>query len=137
MGTYNPSANDQRKFLELARPFLPPRPLVGPLEATLVFRMCRPRSHYRSGRYAHLLKENVPRFHTARTDLDNLVKLVLDSINEVAYEDDRQVVSVKAVKEYCNRGVGSTELTLRVLCDEGEEEKEEEKEEAASGQELL
>ena len=44
-----------------------------------------------SGRYAHLLKADVPRFHTARTDLDNLVKLVLDSLNEHAYEDDRQV----------------------------------------------
>lgn len=43
-----------------------------------------------SGRYAHLLKPDVPRFHTARTDLDNLVKLVLDSLNEYAYEDDRQ-----------------------------------------------
>lgn len=44
-----------------------------------------------SGRYAHLLKADVPRFHTSRTDLDNLVKLVLDSLNEHAYEDDRQV----------------------------------------------
>lgn len=66
-------------------------------------------------RYSHLLKKDSPRFHVARTDLDNLVKLVLDSINEYAYEDDRQVVSVKAVKEYCNVGSGSTDVTLTVL----------------------
>ena len=51
----------------------------------------------------------------ARTDLDNLVKLVLDSLNEYAYVDDRQIVSVKAVKEYCNEGSGSTDVTLTVL----------------------
>lgn len=100
---------------------MPPKPLIGPLEATVIFRMKRPRSHYRSGRYSHLLKSDVPRFHTSRVDLDNLVKLVLDSLNEHAYEDDRQVVSVRAVKEYCNLGLGSTDVTLAVL-DETEEE---------------
>lgn len=53
-------------------------------------------------------------------DLDNLVKLVLDSLNEHAYIDDRQIVSVKAVKEYCNEGAGSTDVTLTVLEEEGQ-----------------
>lgn len=66
-------------------------------------------------RYSHLLRDNAPQFHTSRTDLDNLVKMVLDSINEHAYEDDRQVVSVRAIKTYCERDVGSTEVTLSVL----------------------
>jgi len=54
---------------------------------------------------------------------------VLDSLNEKAYYDDRQVVSIKAVKEYCNEGSGSTDVTLVVLDDEGEEVVEDEEEE--------
>ena len=33
-----------------------------------------------------------------RPDLDNYVKVALDALNKVAYEDDAQVVSVKATK---------------------------------------
>jgi hypothetical protein len=49
------------------------------------------------------------------------------------------VVSVRAVKEYCNLGIGSTDVTLRVLEEDpqGEEERaewwEEEGEERTEG----
>jgi len=35
---------------------------------------------------------------TLRGDLDNYVKLTLDALNGVAWEDDRQVVRISAVK---------------------------------------
>ena len=35
---------------------------------------------------------------TLRGDLDNYVKLTLDALNGVAWEDDRQVVRIRAVK---------------------------------------
>ena len=31
-------------------------------------------------------------------DIDNIVKVVLDGLNKVAYEDDKQVIEVKALK---------------------------------------
>lgn len=34
---------------------------------------------------------------TLKSDLDNLIKSVLDGLNEVAYEDDHQVTSIVAV----------------------------------------
>lgn len=37
---------------------------------------------------------------TVRPDLDNLVKLVLDALNGVAYADDSQIVRVHAFKKY-------------------------------------
>lgn len=46
-----------------------------------------------------------------RPDIDNIVKVVMDALNGVAYEDDSQVVEVKAVKAY---GLGREEILLEV-----------------------
>lgn len=35
---------------------------------------------------------------TKKPDIDNIVKVVLDGLNKVAYEDDKQVIEVKALK---------------------------------------
>lgn len=35
-----------------------------------------------------------------RKDLDNMLKLVLDALNKLAFVDDSQIVSVYAVKKY-------------------------------------
>lgn len=35
-----------------------------------------------------------------RPDLDNVVKIVLDGMNKVAYKDDRQVVAIQAMAQY-------------------------------------
>lgn len=37
-------------------------------------------------------------YYTKRPDLDNLCKLVMDSLNRVAYKDDKQIVSLEAHK---------------------------------------
>ena len=37
---------------------------------------------------------------TKKPDVDNVLKSVFDSLNKVAYCDDTQIVSVKAVKHY-------------------------------------
>jgi len=55
-----------------------------------------------------------------RTDVDNLAKFVLDSLNGLLYEDDRQIVSLQATKCRDNEGAcqGSTEVYIRVVRDE-------------------
>ena len=37
---------------------------------------------------------------TKKPDIDNVIKIVLDSLNEVAYDDDKQVVELHAYKYY-------------------------------------
>lgn len=45
-------------------------------------------------------------------DVDNLLKSLLDGLNGVAWEDDRQVKAVLAVKRNCRRGEEKTEVTI-------------------------
>ena len=35
-----------------------------------------------------------------KSDLDNIVKVVLDALNKIAYEDDKQICSIYACKKY-------------------------------------
>ncbi len=37
---------------------------------------------------------------TKKPDIDNVIKIILDGLNGLAYEDDKQVVAIKALKCY-------------------------------------
>ncbi|SMB97818.1 crossover junction endodeoxyribonuclease RusA [Thermanaeromonas toyohensis ToBE] len=46
-------------------------------------------------------------------DVDNLLKSLLDGLNGVAWEDDRQVKAVVGIKLECKKGEERTEVTIR------------------------
>ncbi len=137
--TYNPSANDQRKFAKacISAGVLPSQPIEGPVEAIMTFYFPRPKSHYRTGKYAGQLKDGQDVWHAKRKDLDNLVKFVLDSLNSLAYLDDGQVCSIKAMKLYTNvEDHSRTEIIFKTLtsCTSNElQSKEAETEDQAPG----
>jgi len=119
---YNPSAKYQKSFVEAVKLLLPPSftPLKSFLDCQLTFKMNRPRKHFTANRCENLgterLRSNSPRLlHSGRTDIDNLIKFVLDSLNEVVYEDDRQIISISSVMVYDNEAdcAGSIEVILR------------------------
>jgi Holliday junction resolvase RusA-like endonuclease len=70
--------------------------LEGPLTATLVFHYARPEAHYRKDGE---LRSTAPEF-PSRHDVDNLAKLVLDALNGLLYDDDRQITVLMASKTY-------------------------------------
>ena len=92
------------------------------LEVSIVFRLKRPKSHFVNSTPGEgRIKVKAPgKFHTSRTDIDNLAKFVLDSLNGLLYADDRQVVSLKAMKMLDSEGVcdGATEVSISVLQDD-------------------
>jgi len=47
--------------------------------------------------------------------LDNYLKTVMDALNKLVYEDDRQVVHVDASKLYCSGG-GEPGIDLEVVA---------------------
>lgn len=77
----------------------------------------RPDGHSGTGRNAGVLKESArhkrPTSGKLGGDLDNLVKLVKDGLNNVAYYDDSQVAELQATKRYVDPGEQThTKITL-------------------------
>ena len=76
----------------------------------------RPKSHYRTGKFSHILKEDAPSLHICTPDLDNLIKFSLDALNKVFYKDDSLVVEVNALKRYIEDGEeGKTEIYIQYV----------------------
>ena len=67
-------------------------PLMGgPVSVGVVFRMPRPKGHYRKDLS---LRPSAPAHHTVKPDLDKLLRAVFDALKHVAWLDDSQVVSL-------------------------------------------
>lgn len=60
-----------------------------------------PKSYSKAKRQAALSGELRP---TTKPDVDNIIKVVLDALNGVAYYDDKQVVYVSCEKHYSDHG---------------------------------
>ncbi len=82
---------------------------AGPVTVVVEFFFPRPQSHYRAGRYAHLLKPSAPSRPTTRTtgDIDKLVRATLDGLAATTgagvFVDDAQVVGLAAYKHWAQR----------------------------------
>ena len=107
---YDPSKKDKADFLTECLEFAPKKPLEGALWISLRFNMPRPKSHYRTGKNSHLLKNNAPKMHIKKPDCDNLVKFVCDALDRKFYIDDSQITRIQAVKMYSD--TPSTEITI-------------------------
>ncbi|MBM4419809.1 MAG: RusA family crossover junction endodeoxyribonuclease [Chloroflexi bacterium] len=84
-------------------------PIEGPVHVDINFYMPRPKSHYRTGRNAHLLRDQAPGWHTSKPDIDKLARAVLDAITGSAIHDDSQVARMRVGKQYADdRRVGAT-----------------------------
>ena len=101
---YDPSAKDKKQmWLQIAK-FKPKHPLAGDIMLKVVFYMPRPQSHFRTGKYKHLLKDDVPERHSITPDLDNLVKMLCDTVQgkNRMIVDDSQICMIQAEKIYAN-----------------------------------
>lgn len=82
-------------------------PMQTPARLTVEFVFARPRSHYRTGKYAHLLKGDAPirPMSKRRNDLDKLLRSTLDALTDAGmWHDDSQVATVIAHKVYALDG---------------------------------
>lgn len=101
--TYDPSAGEKKEFLKKLIPTLPKKPLTKPIKAELYFYELRPKSHYRTGKYAGELKPAAPKYNVVRKDIDNFVKFVFDTLNKHLYNDDSQIYELVCGKYYSER----------------------------------
>lgn len=78
-------------------------PAGAEVSVTLMFRLPRPKSHYRTGKRADTLRSDAPLYVAKRPDLDKLIRSTLDGLKTGgAYADDSQVVTITASKRYAD-----------------------------------
>lgn len=78
-------------------------PLTGPVCFSAAFYIKRPKAHYRTGRFAALLRDDAPLYCATKPDVDKLVRAILDALTGVVYADDSQVVALgDTTKLYAN-----------------------------------
>lgn len=99
-GTYDPSKKEKEEFLKTIQESFPETIMRRPLKCVLNFYSKRPKSHYKSGKQSNILKDNSPKYNTNNKDLDNMVKFVLDALNNKLYEDDCQIIEIQCIKSY-------------------------------------
>ena len=96
---YDPASKDKKKFISKLNNYSLRR-VSGCVCLSLTFYMPRPKSHYRTGRYKHLLKSTAPEIHTIKPDIDNLAKFVMDCGQGIMWDDDAVICQLEARKVY-------------------------------------
>lgn len=86
---------------------------TGPVSVRVTFWMARPKSHYRTGKKAHLLRHDAPEWAAGRPDLDKLLRSTFDALGEAGvWRDDSQVVLVSACKRYIRAGDAGADVMV-------------------------
>lgn len=79
----------------------------GPVEMKITVNTAIPKSY--SKKKAHFAMNNIIR-PTKKPDLDNIAKIIADSLNGIAYEDDKQIVSLTINKFYSDSPLVGIEI---------------------------
>jgi Holliday junction resolvase RusA-like endonuclease len=98
-GTYDPSKKEKDEFIKSIENF-PSEKMTKPIKCVLNFFCKRPKNHYKTGKFANILKDTSPKYNTNNKDLDNMVKFVLDALNDKLYTDDSLIFEISCSKLY-------------------------------------
>ena len=112
-GTYDPSKKDKDEFLKVLGD-LPNEKMNKPIKCELYFFCKRPKSHYKTGKKSNELKDSAPQYNTNNKDLDNMVKFVLDALNDKLYVDDCLIIDIRCSKSY-STGDGYIEMRFEEI----------------------
>ena len=96
---YTPASTRQaeRDFLSQAIQYKPKEPLNGALSIELTFYLAIPASKPKKWREGALNGSILP---AKKPDIDNLIKSVLDPMNSIFFQDDKQIIWLTAAKLY-------------------------------------
>jgi len=109
---YDPSASDKTDFLSIVQSNAPKEPFAVPLAVAIRFYFTRPKSHFRTGKNSHVMKNTAPLWHTSRPDVDNMAKFLMDSLNKIYWKDDSYIADCWITKQYDDKPRTEIEITL-------------------------
>lgn len=108
---YDPSEGDKADFLAISMEHKPEIPFDEPLSVYYTFAFSRPKAHYRTGAYSHLLKPSAPKWHISTPDMDNLMKFINDAYNGHFWKDDSRICHAVENKIYDDRPYIKIQIT--------------------------
>jgi Holliday junction resolvase RusA-like endonuclease len=74
--------------------------LQGSLQVSMRFWLPRPKSHYRTGRNAHLLRDSAPAYPHGKPDVSKLCRATEDALTDAAiWADDAQVIRYRDLEK--------------------------------------
>lgn len=73
---------------------------ASPVKVELHFFLRRPLCHFVAGRRDRPLLPDAPQHHASKRDIDKLTRPVLDALSGLLFDDDGQVVALKACKTW-------------------------------------
>lgn len=120
VNTYDPQQKIKEGYKWQLKGIYREQPLNGPLAMDITFFMPIPKSTSKVKRRA---MANGSIYHISRPDLDNLEKFILDTMNEIIFVDDSQIVSLTARKVYSENP--GTNIRIRCLNQQSEENQNE------------
>jgi len=102
---YDPQKKEKADFVRMVRGQISLDEKIGkgkPVYMEFRFYFPRPKKHYRTGKFSHLLRDDAKNLLpclSSTADLDNTIKFVKDCLNGLAYYDDCQVTDYGSVKK--------------------------------------
>lgn len=71
-----------------------------PISVFVTFEFSRPRSHYGTGKNSGKVKQDAPIDKISKPDIDKLCRAIMDAMTGIVFQDDSQVVEIRACKIY-------------------------------------
>lgn len=109
---YDPSASDKGDFLSIVQYNAPKEPFAVPLAIAIRFYFTRPKSHFKTGKNSHVMKDTAPLWHTSKPDVDNMAKFLMDSLNKIYWKDDSYIADCWITKQYDDKPRTEIDITL-------------------------
>lgn len=78
----------------------PLQPTDGPVALDLVFVVTRPKKHYRTGKFASLLRDDAPLWPAVKPDVLKLARGVEDALTGIIWVDDARIIPERIAKTY-------------------------------------
>jgi Holliday junction resolvase RusA-like endonuclease len=111
---YTPNATRQKEHQVASAWWSPVISLEIPIAVRVTAYYARPKDHFlKSGELSAKGKRSIVPMKTP--DLDNVVKLVLDGLNGIAFKDDRQVQSVEGLRYWAGEQGPGVYVQVREL----------------------
>ncbi len=102
------AAQDQLNWRDVHGPVFS-GPVLFHLEATYA----RPKSHYRTGRNAHLLRDDAPYYKSSAPDSDKACRAAGDAITQSGiWRDDALVADLRFTKRYVQQGTPGLNIVI-------------------------